>query len=62
MLVGHGAAFAILMAQLIDGAAYPFYDHHMSNTGVSRLEVTVDNVVSRPMFDDTGHLSEVVEA
>ncbi len=56
MLVGHGAAFAILMAELLDGASYPFHDHHMSNTGVSRLEVSAENHVSRPVFDNTEHL------
>lgn len=56
VLVGHGAAFAILMATLLDGSGFPFYDHHMSNTGVTTLEVTPDNAVSRPLFDCTLHL------
>ena len=56
VMVGHGAAFAILMAGLLEGAHYPFFDHHMSNTGISLLEVASDNAVKRAWFDDTGHL------
>ena len=56
VLVGHGAAFAILMAGLLEGAHYPFFDHHMSNTGISLLEVAADNAVRRAWFDETGHL------
>ena len=56
VMVGHGAAFAILMAGLLEGSPFPFFHHHMSNTGVSVLEVAEDNSVQRRSFDATEHL------
>lgn len=36
-LVGHGAALAITLANLLDGAPVPFYQYHMDNTGITKL-------------------------
>jgi len=56
-LVGHGAAFGILLATLLDGRPFPFSDRHLSNTGVAHLRV--GDSVELISFDDTEHLDEL---
>ena len=56
-LVGHGAAFAVLMADLLEGQRFPFYHHQMGNTGISHLTVTDENEVTRLSFSDGEHLT-----
>lgn len=53
-LVGHGAAFGILLACLLDGKPFPFFERHLSNTGIAHLRVA--DSVELVSFDDTGHL------
>jgi len=36
-VVSHGAALAITLAGLVDGAPVPFHHYHMSNTGITKL-------------------------
>ncbi len=55
-IVGHGAALAIAMSQMLEQKPYPFYPYHMSNTGVS--ELTVDASVKLVAFDQTNHLED----
>jgi probable phosphoglycerate mutase len=54
VLVGHGAAFGILLASLLDGKPFPFFERHLSNTGIAHLRVA--DSVELVSFDDTGHL------
>lgn len=56
-LVGHGAAFAILIAGLLTGKPFPFFEHHLSNTGIAHLKVT--DSVEILSFDDTDHLANL---
>ncbi|MFT7247088.1 MAG: broad specificity phosphatase PhoE [Candidatus Azotimanducaceae bacterium] len=53
-LVGHGAAFGILLATLLDGKPFPFSGRHLSNTGIAHLRV--GDSVELIGFDDTEHL------
>ncbi len=53
-LVSHGAAMAIALSDLLKGSPFPFFDYHMSNTGVSQL-VWGDSV-ALASFNDTAHL------
>lgn len=53
-LVGHGAAFGILLATLLDGKPFPFFERHLSNTGIAHLRVA--DSIELLSFDDTGHL------
>ncbi|HIG44300.1 MAG: histidine phosphatase family protein [bacterium] len=53
-LVSHGAAMAIALSELLKGSPFPFFDFHMSNTGVSQL-VWGDSV-ALTSFNDTDHL------
>ncbi len=53
-VVGHGAAFGILLATLMNGNCFPFFDFHMSNTGYSHLQIgDSPNLV---YFNDDQHL------
>lgn len=56
-LVGHGAAFGILLATLLDGKPFPFFERHLSNTGIAHLRV--GDSVELVDFDDTDHLNEL---
>ena len=53
-LVGHGAAFGILLASLLDGNPFPFFERHLSNTGIAHLQVS--DSIGLLSFDDTDHL------
>ena len=53
-VVGHGAAIAIVLADLLRGLPYPFSDYHMANTGISQLKW--GNSPELVSFNDTGHL------
>jgi broad specificity phosphatase PhoE len=57
VLVGHGAAFGILLATLLDGKPFPFNKHHLSNTGIAHLRV--GESVELVGFDDTEHLDQL---
>jgi len=54
-LVGHGAAFAIAMSVVLLGKAFPFYEYHMDNTGVSVLHWGPDPELVQ--FNETAHLA-----
>ena len=56
-LVGHGAAFGILLAGYLTGTPFPFNEHHLSNTGIAHLRMT-DNV-ELLRFDDVDHLADL---
>ncbi|MBV1878779.1 MAG: histidine phosphatase family protein [Pseudomonadales bacterium] len=55
-LVSHGAAMAILLAALFQGAPFPFDDYHMSNTGITQLDWPDTHAPTLVSFDDTSHL------
>lgn len=58
-LVGHGAAFGILLATIIDGRPFPFSGRHLSNTGIAHLRV--GDSVELVSFDDTEHLDGLLD-
>lgn len=58
-LVGHGAAFGILLASLLDGRPFPFSAHHLSNTGIAHLRV--GDSVELVGFNDTEHLDGLLD-
>lgn len=53
-LVGHGAAFGIFIAGLLTGKPFPFFEHHLSNTGIAHLKIA--DLVEVVTFDDIEHL------
>lgn len=53
-IVGHGAALAIALSVVLLGKAFPFYDYHMDNTGVSVLHWGPDPELI--YFNGTAHL------
>ena len=57
-IVSHGAAIAIALATLIDGQAFPFYDYHMDNTGISVLKW--GDKPSLVEFNGTQHLEQAL--
>lgn len=56
-LVGHGAAFAILISGFLTGKPFPFFEHHLSNTGIAHLKVS--DSVELLRFDDVEHLASL---
>jgi broad specificity phosphatase PhoE len=53
-IVSHGAAIGIALAQLMDGAPFPFYQYHMDNTGLSKF-IYADNI-ELVFFNKVDHL------
>ncbi len=56
-IVSHGAAIGIALAQLLDGAPYPFFKYHMVNTGLSKFMFT--DKLEMVYFNFTDHLQEI---
>jgi broad specificity phosphatase PhoE len=64
LMVSHGAAIAIALSYLLDGAYYPFHQYHSSNTGLTHLSIPGDAIESDTMgeaielrsFNRTDHL------
>ena len=54
VIVSHGAAMAIAFAKILKGSPFPFFDYHMSNTGVTHLDWLSEPVIRD--FDNVTHL------
>lgn len=56
-VVSHGAAMAIALAKLLDGAPMPFYQYHMENTAITKLVWQDEPIIE--FFNWQDHLVEL---
>ena len=57
-IVSHGAAMGVALATLLRGAAFPFDEYHMANTGVSKL-VLGGKAPRLVFFNQVDHLADL---